>query len=264
VRIRDFIYRSLLGRNFAVSPYAHRTEIAAFLRSVRPVTTEHPLVRFGGPGDGGYLMPDDLAGVRTCFSPGVSTVADFEEDLARRGVRSFMADYSVEGPPKENPLFHFEKKHLGSGNDDKFMTLQAWVDRNAPGETDMVLQMDIEGGEYPVILSTPPAFFRRFRTLVIEFHAVDTLAERSGFRLIGRAFERLLADFDVVHAHPNNYAPVLEHDGFQLPCVMEFTFHRKDRSRRRTPTAAFPHPCDRPNDTGRPDLVLPACWRSVE
>ena len=264
MKTRDWIYQHLLGGKFDPPRYADQADIAAFLRSVHPVTNEHGLIRLGGPGDGGYLVPDDLAGVRSCFSPGVSTVADFEEALARRGVRSFMADHSVEGPPKRNPLFHFEKKYVGPRADEVFMTLRSWVERHAPDERDLILQMDIEGDEYGVILSTPRDLFRRFRILVIEFHALDTLVERSGFRLISQAFEHLLADFDVVHAHPNNHEPVLECHGFQLPCVMEFTFHRKDRSTRREPTSAFPHPHDRPNRAGHPEPALPACWRRAD
>jgi hypothetical protein len=264
VKTRDWIYQHLLGGTLHFPSFTDKGKVERFLRSVHPVTTEHPLVRLGGPSDGGYLVPDDLAGIRTCFSPGVSTTADFEEAMARRGVRSFMADHSVEGPPMENPLFHFEKKHLGPRDDEVFMTLRSWVGRHAPDEDDLILQMDIEGDEYGVILSTPRDLFRRFRILVIEFHALDTLVERSGFQLISQAFAHLLADFDVVHAHPNNHAPARRVHGFELPSVIEFTFHRKDRSMRRSPTSAFPHPHDRPNRPGHPDPALPACWRRAD
>ena len=82
--------------------------VRAFMRTVRPHATEHPLVRIGGDGDGGYLVPDDLAGISALFSPGVAETADFEAEFARRNVPCFLADYSVEGPPVSSPLFHFE------------------------------------------------------------------------------------------------------------------------------------------------------------
>jgi len=44
-------------------------ELADFLRRVRPVTTDHELVRIGEARDGGYLLPDDLEGISYCFSP---------------------------------------------------------------------------------------------------------------------------------------------------------------------------------------------------
>ena len=47
------------------------------LGRLHPVTTRHPLVRIGGRADGGYLVPDDLAGVVACLSPGGGRVAGF-------------------------------------------------------------------------------------------------------------------------------------------------------------------------------------------
>lgn len=232
-----------------------------FLSSVRPVATEHALIRLGGDSDGGYLVPDDLAGVKHCFSPGVADVATFEEHLAAKGVRCFMADYSVEGPPAPNSYFSFEKKYLGPRDDDVFTTLKSWVRRNVSEDNDMILQMDIEGAEYGVLLSTDNELLRRFRIIVIEFHGLESLAEKRGYELVSLAFDRLLVDFDVVHAHVNNCEGPMNYAGFELPPVVEFTFHRKDRARSRRPAKDFPHPLDRPNAVGRPDILLPACWR---
>lgn len=263
MKIRDFINQYLLPGTLRLSKGSSRDEIARFLASVRPVRTEHKLIRIGGETDGGYLVPDDLEGVRTCFSPGVAATADFEEACARRGIRSLMADYSVEGPPVSNPLFSFEKKYLGAWDDEVFTTLESWIGRNAPGESDMILQMDIEGGEYPVLLSTSRATLRRFRTIVIEFHSLELIAERFGLQQIALAFGQLTQDFDVVHTHVNNATAALRYKGFDLPPLMEFTFHRKDRSTRRSTATDFPHALDRSNIPGRRDAVLPPCWRSL-
>ncbi len=264
MKARDFINQHVLTGSSRLTKSVSKELLAQFLQSVGPVVTEHPLIRVGGEADGGYLLPDDLDGIRTCFSPGVASTSDFEDALARRGIRSFMADYSVDGPPSHNPLFHFEKKYLGAYNDSIFTTLQAWVERNAPQEQDMVLQMDIEGAEYPVLLSTPDDVLKRFRTIVVEFHGLGGLAEKNGFELISLAFGKLLAHFDVVHAHVNNCTAVLNYQGLDLPPVMEFTFHRKDRSAQRTAATVFPHSLDRPNLPVSPDKVLPACWHAKE
>jgi hypothetical protein len=50
-----------------------RSELFSFLRSVHPILTPYALIKLGGMYDGGYLLPDDLAGVEACFSPGVVT-----------------------------------------------------------------------------------------------------------------------------------------------------------------------------------------------
>jgi len=231
-----------------------------FFNIVKPVSTNHPLIRIGGASDGGYLLPDDLAGIEICFSPGVSSIADFELDLAARGIQCFLADYSVEAPPIQNKLFHFEKKYLGLTEDSVYMTLENWVRRNAPTQTDLILQMDIEGSEYGVIFDTSRDTLRKFRIVVIEFHGLDGLSEKNGFELINLTFKKLLHDFDIVHIHPNNCCQPIIYGPYEIPPVAEFTFLRKDRIIRRQPALSFPHPLDSQNVPARDDFPLSKCW----
>ena len=103
-------------------------------------------------------MPDDLEGVEYCFSPGVARRADFEEQLAHDfAIKTFMADASVSAPPLANPLFSFDQKFLGSRSEGDFITLSDWVDAKVsdPENTDLILQMDIEGAEFGVLIETP-------------------------------------------------------------------------------------------------------------
>ncbi len=230
------------------------------MEEVRPVTTNHKLVRIGGNADGGYLAPDDLEGIEACFSPGVAQTADFESQMAARGIRCFMADFSVDGPPVQNPLFHFEKKFLGSSNDEKFMTLGNWVDRCAPDSNDLILQMDIEGAECGVFLESETALLGRFRIMIVEFHYMQDLWEVRGYDLLRLTFLKLLKQFEIVHIHPNNKAGLQSQHGLAIPPLLEFTFLRKDRVATSVPTTAFPHPLDRQNVPSKRDFALPQCW----
>src|SRR5947209_3762865 len=113
--IKRTVINLLLNHNIRMSR-SRATEthkILDFLSLVRPVKTNHDLIRIGGDTDGGYLVPNDFENIDICFSPGVSEVADFEADLAKRGIKCFLADYSVQAPPISNALFDFEKKYLG-------------------------------------------------------------------------------------------------------------------------------------------------------
>ena len=260
MKARDFINQTLLTGATRLTKSTAPADLGRFLRAAWPVKTEHALIRVGAGADGGYLVPNDLDGVTTCFSPGVSTTADFEMALTARGIRSFMADYSVEQAPLNHPLFHFEKKFLGLQNDDVFTTLQAWVDRHAPADNDMILQMDIEGAEYSVLLSASEALLKRFRILVIEFHGLNDLAEKRGFELINLAFHKVLKDFDLVHAHVNNWTSTRRYKGYELPPLMEFSFLRKDRSSKHEFATQFPHPLDATNVAHRSARGLPRCW----
>ena len=54
-----------------------------FFSLIKPVKTEFDLIRIGSDSDAGYLIPNDLIGINTCFSPGVSQEAFFENDLSK-------------------------------------------------------------------------------------------------------------------------------------------------------------------------------------
>jgi hypothetical protein len=258
VKFRDIFNR--LPFKSALVRKNRREQVLDFLKLIRPVDTNHPLIRLGGEGDGGYLAPDDLEGIDACFSPGVASTADFELHLAQRRIPCFMADYSVDGLPVQHPLFRFEKKFLGPTNDGIFMTLGDWVLRNSPNSTDMILQMDIEGSEYPVILETDPAILQRFRIIVGEFHNLEELWHPKGLDLIRLAFLKLLRYFEIVHIHPNNMGRAIANQGITIPPLMEFTFLRKDRIATSRPTTRFPHPLDRQNVPHKPNFPLPECW----
>lgn len=236
-------------------------KLEEFFRKVRPVATQFDLIRVGGNNDGGYLLPDDLEGIEVCFSPGVSKVATFETALANRGIRSFLADYSIDAPPELNPLFKFEKKFLGMEDNSVYMTLESWVASNEAGyRADMILQMDIEGGEYDVIFDTSNDLLRRFRILVIEFHDLHLLLDKCGYQFLDTCFRKLLKNFEVVHVHPNNCTLPIRAKEYWIHPIMEFTFLRKDRITHRRPTLRYPHELDQRNVLANEDVPLPDFW----
>lgn len=258
--LRRSLQKYLYGVGLTLGKTAKPNDIERFMQSLHPIETEHGLVRYGGDRDGGYLIPDDLEGVTACFSPGVSKIARFEEDIAARGIKCFLADASVSGPPVQNALFDFEPKYLAPVSGGQFLTLDDWLDLKAPGEKEFILQMDIERAEYGVLLSSSPETLRKFRTIVIEFHKLADIYDRMGLELISLAFSRLLRDFAVVHIHPNNHSRSVRYMRFATPPLLEFTFLRKDRITSRQPAKKFPHPLDRNNVPDRPEVPLPKCW----
>jgi hypothetical protein len=260
-QIQQHILQFLVSRGFYVSRTTEASRLKQFVKQLAPRNSSKPLIRLGGAGDGGYLVPDDFDGIGACFSPGVSAIANFELAMAEKDIPSYMADYSVDGPPLKHPSFDFEKKFLGVTNDDIYITLGDWIARKAQNPFDLILQMDIEGAEYAVLLDVPEEVLRRFRILVIEFHGLNRLAANAGFELIEAVFIRLAKHFDIVHIHPNNCSTVLKYGEVEIPSVMEFTFLRKDRNEAVGHAAEFPHVLDEKNMSDRPDVVLPGCWR---
>ena len=237
-------------------------QLKALVKALRPVQTEFELVRIGGANDGGYLIPNDLKGITACFSPGVAETATFEADLCRRGVGSHLADGSVDGAPKGFTPLSFTKKHLDGYDDEDNMTLSSWVlgtDAYQFGE-DLILQMDIEGGEYATIIATPKAILKKFRIICIEIHDTDAWFNPIAWNTVQTFFAKLTEDFYVVHNHPNNNCGTVDANGFLLPRVFELTLLRKDRTEPIGYVGTFPNLLDQPNIVDKPELHLPTYW----
>ncbi|WP_297771655.1 FkbM family methyltransferase [uncultured Roseovarius sp.] len=244
---------------------ASRDAVHAFAAEMRNSIAHVPLIRIGGKGDGGYLLPDDLSGIRHCFSPGVSTTADFEDQIARDyGIRSYLADASVETAPLQNPMFEFDRKFLGTHCDATFTTLSAWVlDKlEETRDDDLLLQMDIEGAEFDVLIESDSALLRRFRIMVIEFHGMERVFERYSLPLIRAMFAKLHRDFALVHLHPNNCCGIAQYRDAAIPRVFEATYLRRDRLAAMVASGpiTLPHPDDHRNVPANPELIMPEMW----
>ena len=163
---------TLLRQGIYVQPMTSPQQILKLIERLRPVTTWRPLIRVGSEADGGYLIPDDLKGISVCFSPGVGPTAAFESDLKNRfGIESHLTDYSVEKPPQDFVPLSFQRKFVGAFDSDQFTTLDNWIDGKSGDNAteDILLQIDIEGGEYPALLSLSERNLKRCRIIAAEF-----------------------------------------------------------------------------------------------
>lgn len=237
--------------------------LEALMSALRPVPIRTPLVRIGPAGDGGYLLPDDLDDLRVCISPGVSSEVGFDVAVAERGMEVFMADASVPHPPHMHQRFHFSRLFLGAVDGPGTVRLDTYCAGIPPHlDGDRLLQMDIEGAEWAVLLDTSPQTLSRFRIMVIEFHDLHRLFGRFAFDTMRAVFAKLLQSHRVVHIHPNNARQPRRRGGLEIPPLMEFTFHRRDRSTADdAATLSFPHALDADCVPGRAPVVLPGCWR---
>jgi len=256
--VKHRVVSAFLRAGVCLSKQADEGTVRDLIASLHPVTTCFPLIRIGDDGDGGYLLPDDLDGISACFSPGVSHWAPFETDLIGRGIPCFLADASVDEAPIKGASFI--KKFVGVIDDDTTIRLDDWVAEFAPNEGDLLLQMDIEGAEWPVLLNASAAVLRRFRIMVIEFHDLERLMDEHALPIIAGVFARLLRDFHIVHNHPNNYGRTVHKGDLVIPRVMEMTFLRKDRAEASGFATTFPHPFDRTNAPHQADVALPTAW----
>lgn len=236
-------------------------QLSDFHASYTIFDTDKELIRIGGSGDGGYLIPDDLVGVSAVFSPGVAAVADFEKHFADRGIKCFLADASVKSPPIQHENFEFVSKFVHSGpTSGDWVNFQSWVGENSKIGEDLILQMDIEGGEWEILDSATPELLRRFRIVVLELHGMHQLAYKLAFQTIDRVFRKLTNEFEIVHIHPNNAERALNAYNFDLAPLLEVTLLRKDRIHTKKAVSILPRQLDRDNVKTYPTTYLDDRW----
>lgn len=255
-------FERLSGHQVWLEPATDLDDVLALVRSLAPVPVCQQLVRLGSAADGGYLAPDDLEGITVAVSPGVSTEVGFDLAMAERGMNVYMADASVAGPPLDHPRFHFEKKFLDVFEDDRNTRLDTLCASIRPEHAgDRLLQMDIEGAEYRVLLDASDETLKSFRIMLIEFHQLDRMFAKFPLVIIRATFQKLLRFHRVVHIHPNNVCGPRVRGDLEIPPVMEFTLYRNDRAIIAADRKCqFPHPLDRDNVVHQKTLVLPRCW----
>lgn len=254
----------LNSKEFVLEERVAKNKVVGLIQRLIPFKTNKSLVRLGPNGDGGYLVPDDLKDIEACFSPGVSSISGFELDCSKLGMKLFLADKSVNEVNLNGVDFNFIKKFIGCTNNEDFITIEEWVKENdIDKESDLLLQMDIEGHEYDVLINMSNDLLNRFRIIVIEFHNLHKLWNSSFFRQASTAFDKLLQTHTVVHNHPNNCCGIDSYDGVEIPRVTEFTFLRKDRVKNLEPCTSFPHLLDYDN-TDYPHFALPNTWYKKE
>lgn len=242
-------------------------EMLDVFRLMRPEPVSKQLIRIGGPQDGSYLIPDDLEGIRACFSPGVNNFKYFEDVLVRDyGIDCHMCDYSSDVELFHTPLIEgkqtFDKKWLDNKPGDDNISLDDWVRDKAP-EGDLLLQIDIEGAEYRNLLSVSDEVLSRFRIIAVEVHALHTIGNAGILRTVLQPFFKRMRDlFFVAHAHPNNCCGAFQipGTGIQIPRVLELTYLRRDRVAEEKYPTFIPHPLDVKNVARNDHIHLGEEW----
>ncbi|MGR3279542.1 FkbM family methyltransferase [Acaryochloris marina NIES-2412] len=248
-------------------------DIDNIISIMKPKPSPYPLIRIGGGGDGGYLLPNDLTSVKACFSPGVNNKKTFEDELvALYGIHCHMCDKSSDSSKFKTPLKPemqtFKQKWLDINGASDSISLEEWIDQLCPNNVDdLVLQMDIEGAEYRNLLEISDQVLRRFRIIVIEFHRLrGVMNSRILDRVISPVFKKIDKDFLSVHAHPNNCCGdfLIQETGINLPNIIELTFLRRDRFKVERDKKMFPifipHPLDVVNVRRRAPSFLNKSW----
>ncbi|MBC8126444.1 MAG: FkbM family methyltransferase, partial [Gloeobacteraceae cyanobacterium ES-bin-144] len=86
------------------------------------------------------------------------------------------------------------------------------------------LKMDIEGGEYPWLLSLSDVQLGKFKQIVIELHDITQNVTDCVLAKKIKCLKKLSHSHYLIHAHGNNYSHCV--DG--IPDVIELTYLNKN------------------------------------
>jgi len=213
-------------------------------QSFRICTPCQTFKRFGEPNDGGYLMCMDGLNNKTvtaALSFGVEKHDQWSEDITQEfgGIPVSQFDCTVsEGSSCPQCKFFPKCVRARDGSHDSFpgrsWTLAEALKNSGQGDAadrSLIMKMDIEASEWPIMAVEDEALLRKFRQIVIEFHWLQNQEEHPRYLT---AMRRILdAGFSVAHVHGNNYADMYSSGEDRIPQVVEVTFvakrqHHKD------------------------------------
>lgn len=247
---------ALLNENSAKQSWTSINDVKCFYRKLWPQESCYSvrLIRVGSDNDGGYLMPANFDDLNWCFSPGSAGRADFENDLHRLlGIKSFICDDWSEEPENNGSVAGFTNRLIDYGpRSSKTMTMREWISLSlpiTPARGSLILQMDIEGGEYPFLLHEEPQTFEFFKYIIVELHYLHMLHKQKSYEAINAGLDKLLKTHKPVHIHPNDHTIYGSIDGHPVAHCIEVTFELALPEAQYVPikTDSLPHALDQPN-----------------
>ena len=209
-----------------------------------------------------YVMLDTLRppAVTAGYGFGVGHDVSWDVAAAGRGIDLVLYDHTVRGLPEPVPRARFVRQGIrGADAVPGCRTLAEVIDDNGHGgRTDLVLKMDIEGAEWPVLEEVTSATLAQFAQIAIEFHGLSRVLTPAGHAEIVAGLAKLAATHVPLHVHGNSYHLPVWIGDLVLPEVLEVTWvRRRDHEGKFVPrTEPFPTDLDRPNLPDRPDIFL--------
>jgi hypothetical protein len=202
-----------------------------------PYEIGHTKIRIGPNEDGGYVISRNcLEKTDFVYSLGIGENCGFDVDLANKGYKVFQYESEYEVPFVNHENFVYKKMSVSGDN---FATE---VISNGHQDKNLMLSMDIEGGEYELILKTPSQILNNFNQIVFEIH--DVLYNPD----LENTLKKISENFILIHIHANNNCLNEGAYGYgiedEVPNILELTYvNRKFVSKEPTISRArCPHP----------------------
>lgn len=189
-----------------------------------PFDVGHEKSRFGNESDGGYVLSLDLVKKsERVYSLGIFDEFSIDVTLANMGKKVYQYDKNFcQTPNHENMVF---KRLFIDGNSLRNELVQT----NGLSNGENILLMDIEGGEYDVILNSGD-LMRHFSLISVELHYVLSNPN------VSNLLQKLNETHTLIHIHANNWVLSRDHQNHiggpgiidEVPDLLELTYVRND------------------------------------
>ncbi len=250
-----------------ILPCADINQISRFLSALAPMEAVGcNLVRVGHDGDGGYVMINEGLDNAIAYNFGIGAEVSWDNDLLLRGCQIYQYDHTVEKTPCNNINVHFHKKGLsavGGGDDEMLLSIGEALESNKHSDlSGLILNIDIEGGEWDVLNNIEACKMDSFNQLVVEFHDIHSLVHPEKLDYMIAALDKVNKTHQVVHVHGNNNGGIGIVNGIALPDVLEVTYLKKNGYSFSECNDFFPRCADKANTPAAEDFVLGTIGRS--
>lgn len=183
-------------------------------RLLVPRNIGHEKIRIGPMGDGGYVLSKQCLDNHTkaVYSLGIGDNCDFDYELAERGLPIYQFDGSISETPRTHANFNFSPIFVQSHT----IPLELETNSHFTTECNLLLKMDIEGGEYQVFPNLSWQYLDCFSQITFELHGCVFMTEQ-----VLNILSKLSQQFVLIHLHANNTDNrVID----EVPNVLELTY----------------------------------------
>ena len=131
-KIKNIFRKILLKFNINVYNFSSKDDILDLLKLFKiKIPKNIELIRIGSNNDGGYLVPNIIHEISSCFSAGIGNNISFEKDLINRKISVFGADGTLDSLPEVQKNYNFLKKNICICDDEENIRFETWVNSNA-------------------------------------------------------------------------------------------------------------------------------------
>ena len=205
----------------------HTKSVQEFISILSPNKFKGDLKRFGGKGDGSYVLPKNIVTPKTyLISGGISDNNEFEIELAKKGVKGTQVDNSITRAPKEHKNLVFKTATLGERDGTQEISLENLI-LSAPSSKNLIVKLDIEGAEIAALQRLSEKSLKKINCLVLELHNLSSLVQND--RILQALVKLKNSGLSSVYLQANN--GILDYiiAGVLIPDNVEVTFVRKDQ-----------------------------------